>query len=289
MMITIMSIEKPPFGWPSRRAPYAGPMISAAQLSICVYWRRCFFFTRPLESPQAVNLQRQCGGEKICMFGPGRISEIDVMEESAISRRRANSKPLSEAEFNALLAALDSDARRAGEKYEIARAGLIKIFRARGFWNEADDLADRTLDVSARRVLAKASTAEPVRNIHSYMMEIARKIASEARRQPPHLPLDESIQAGFSLDPHAAHPAQIDERKLEYLQELVQRLPAHEQTTIIEYHQYSKSQKIANRAKLARDSATSKGALRVRAYRIRRCLAKKLRERFGGNDGGGTP
>jgi hypothetical protein len=252
------------------------------------------FFQRLLDFEQTRDLRRRCGSEMIFMFSAallsaaGWLSVIDVMEESAISRRKVSSKPLSGPELNALLAVFDSDVTRAAEKYETARAGLIKIFRSRGFWNEAETLADRTLDVSARRVLDKASTAEPVRNIHPYMIEVARRIASEAHRRPLHLPLDESVQPAFSVDHVAGQTAQIHESKLDYLEKLVQELPDRERTIILEYHRYSRSLKMAHHAGMARDNATSRGALRVKVFRIRRRLARKLRDCFGADEAGET-
>jgi len=198
------------------------------------------------------------------------------MDDTVARPRRTKFGQLSAPEWNALLAALDTDPARAAEKYEIARSGLIRIFRARGLWNEAEDLADHTLDRSARRLLEKACTTDPILNILSYLQAVARKVAAEARRQPRHFSLEEAAEPAIFPNVREDTNPEMYERALDCLRKLLRELPARERTIIIEYYRYAKSVKIAHRATFALISDRSRGALRVKAYRIRRFLGKQL-------------
>ncbi len=282
--ITIQSIERPPFGRPSRRAPYAGPIFSAAQLSDLEYVNTSRFLQgRCLRTALfsvaggrwnapalRLRLRQRITGEKILE------TPTPAMDMEIGGRRKSKSRALSEPEWIALLDALDPDRDRASEKYETARTGLIKIFRSRGLWKDAEDLADETLDRCARRLLEKASTDEPISNIASYMQAVASRIASEAYRRPPQLSLADAPEPSTHPYVDQTDDTASDERKLDYLRTLLNELPKRDRTTILEYYRYSKSEKIATRASLARIADKSKGALRVHAFRIRRSLREKL-------------
>src|ERR1035441_9100726 len=144
-IITIQYIEGPPFGWPAGRAPHAGPVFRAARPHIPEYARRSLNFLRgaasitpPGRAPRRP-LRAPGRGGTICVSGSclqwtvGRLPGKPIMDEAPRRRRGAHGQ-LSELEWSALLGALDSDPGRAAGKYETARAGLIRIFRARGFW-----------------------------------------------------------------------------------------------------------------------------------------------------------
>src|SRR5258708_7517977 len=82
--------------------------------------------------------------------------------------------------FDALLAWLDLDRERAGKKYETIRAGLIRIFVAKGF-NDAEDLADEAITRVVRRLpeIKDSYVGEPARYFHG----VARNITLEASRR----------------------------------------------------------------------------------------------------------
>ena len=214
---------------------------------------------------------RQCiVGEKIFK------APTPAMDIETGGRRKPKSRPLDEPEWIALLEALDPDRDRAAEKYETAHTGLLKIFRSRGLWKDAEDLADETVDRSARRLLEKASTDEPILNIVSYMQSVAAKIASEAYRRPRQVSLEDAPEPKVHPEVHGIDGAVSEDRKLDYLCTLLQELPKRKRTIILDYYRYAKSEKIASRASLAREADKSKGALRVHAFRIRRSLREKL-------------
>jgi DNA-directed RNA polymerase specialized sigma24 family protein len=191
-------------------------------------------------------------------------------------RRKPKTRPLSEPEWIALLEALDPDREQAAAKYETAHMGLIKIFRSRGLSKDAEDLADETVDRSARRLLEKASTDEPILNIVAYMQAVASRIASEAHRRTRQVSLGDAPEPKVHPQGHEMDDTESEDRKLDCLCTLLEELPKRDRRTILEYYRYAKSEKIASRACLARGTDKSKGALRVHVFRIRCSLREKL-------------
>jgi DNA-directed RNA polymerase specialized sigma24 family protein len=195
--------------------------------------------------------------------------------------RGTSRRPLTHAEWTGLLAALDSDAQLAAEKYETARAGLIRIFRSQGLWSVAEELADETIDRSARRLLEKSTTDEPIGNILAYMRAVAARVATEARRHPAPLPLDKAPEPSFLPEEAQEERGGTWERALGYLRQYLRALPASDRKVIVEYYRYSEGEKIERHRSLAHSRNQSSGALRVKACRIRRRLGEKLREALG--------
>lgn len=175
-------------------------------------------------------------------------------------------------EWDALLSALDPDREVAARKYETARSGLIAIFRAGGFCTDAEEVADETLDRVARRTYEKAGTEDAIVNVIAYIRAVARRVAAEFHRRQRLVPIDEAVTAGTSQDAGS----DLDEDALDCLRELIAELPTKDQRFILGYYDYAKPEKISQRRSLARKTARSAGALRVKACRIR----KRLRERL---------
>ena len=78
-----------------------------------------------------------------------------------------------------LLARLDPDPDRAGEKYEALRTALVRFFDWRGA-PFPDDCADQAIDRLARRI----ADNEPIADIRSYGLGIARLVWLEQSRAP---------------------------------------------------------------------------------------------------------
>src|SRR5215831_16309091 len=76
--------------------------------------------------------------------------------------------------FTKLLACLDPERERAGEKYEDLRRTLIKYFEWRGA-PFPEDHADETLN----RVARKLNEGVEVRNVNGYSYEVARRVCLE--------------------------------------------------------------------------------------------------------------
>jgi len=175
-------------------------------------------------------------------------------------------------QLDALLFALDPDRAAAAKKYETARSGLIAIFLAGGFFTDAEDLADETLDRAARRTYEKAGTEDAVVNVIAYMRAVANRVATEFHRRPRLVPIDETVAAGTPQEENSG----LDEDALDCLRGLIADLPSEDQKIIFDYYDYSKPEKISQRRSLAQETARSAGALRVKVCRIRKLLRKRL-------------
>lgn len=160
--------------------------------------------------------------------------------------------------FEQLLAWLDSDRDRAGQKYEEIRYQLIKIFISRGCLI-SEELADRTIDRVARKLSKISSTycGDPA----LYFYGVAKVVFLEyVRREPPlpHLPSIGTVQD--------------DEQKYECLQQCVRGLSTKNRELILLYYGEEKLTKIDRRKELARRMGLEPNALWVRVHRIRERL-----------------
>jgi hypothetical protein len=164
-----------------------------------------------------------------------------------------------------MLAWLDSDRERAGQKYEEIRCGLIKIFVCQGC-SDPDGLADETID----RVMRKIPEIVPnyAGNPALYFSGVARYILLEYKNRI----------AQLRLLP-AAPPKQIEEggdieREYECLDRCIDRLTPANRELIMEYYREEKRAMIENRKRLADRLGVTPNTLRVRADRIRNSLEK---------------
>jgi DNA-directed RNA polymerase specialized sigma24 family protein len=168
--------------------------------------------------------------------------------------------------FDQFLARLDPDREQAGKKYEKLRGKLITFFRNRDC-PQAEDLTDETFD----RVIRKQGEEE-IQDLTSYVLAFARRVASEAHKK----------EVPGPGPPPAATPPERWERQLEMLEGCMELLPRRERGLILEYYQHNKGEKIEDKRRIGATLGIGAGALRVRAYRIRRqledCVIKKLNE-----------
>lgn len=167
--------------------------------------------------------------------------------------------------FDQMIAWLDSDRERAGQKYEEIRCGLIKIFVCQGC-SDPEGLADETID----RVIHKIPEIVPnyAGNPALYFSGVARYILLEYKNRI----------AQLRLLP-AAPPKQIEkgediEREYECLDRCIERLTPANRELILEYYREEKRAMIENRKRLAERLGVTPNALRVRADRIRNSLEK---------------
>ena len=162
---------------------------------------------------------------------------------------------LSQDEFDALLAWLDSDREQAGIKYEDIRRRLIRIFTGRGCV-EAEDLADETINrVASRLSEIKAEfTGDPSR----YFFGVANKVYMEyMRRKPP--------------QPPQTPPPDSNQAEIEYqcLEQCIDRLSEENRYLLLKYYGAEGRSKVEERKQLADELGIAPNALRIRAYRIR--------------------
>lgn len=178
---------------------------------------------------------------------------------------------LTQDSFDALLAWLDPNRETAGQKYEVIRTRLIKIFACRGC-NEPEDLADETINRVTNKLteIEGSFVGERVR----YFYGVANKVHLEyQRRKPPPLP-----------PPPPDDPDEI-EREYDCLERCMQKLTANNRELVLQYYQEEKKAKIDHRKRLAEQLGIALNALRIRAHRIRfalqDCVQKCVHEATG--------
>lgn len=163
------------------------------------------------------------------------------------------------ASFDDLLDWLGPDS---GRQYEIIRAGLIRIFISKGF-NDAEDLADETIDRVAKKVpeIREAYEGEKARYFHG----VARNIVHEARRRK---------EIGTDQIPERSTQLTRTSDKYDCLLECLRFLSAQKRELILDYYLYEGRDKVECHLRMAEELGISVGALRTRAHHIRRDLEK---------------
>ena len=176
--------------------------------------------------------------------------------------------------FDTLLAAIDSDRDRAGEKYEEIRLGLVRYFEWRGC-TCPEELTDDTIDRVSRR-LHEGQVIHAV-NPLSYFYGVARNILRESWKAREKDLTPASPSSDPLVEPAADHDegAQAErEQRLECLSRCLDRLPVAHRELIIEYYQLEKGEQIAHRTRLAKANGLPINALRLRVHRIRAKLER---------------
>jgi len=173
---------------------------------------------------------------------------------------------LTKEEFDQLLAWLDPDPGRAGDRYETIRHRLIAVFLNRQC-DEAEDLADETINRVAKKVPEFRATY--VGDQERYFHGVARNVMREHRRR-----LTRVIQP-----PPPPPPSQEElEPYLQCLDECLAQLPRKSSELILLYYQKQKQAKIASRKEISDKLRLKAGALRARVFRIRTRLEKCILE-----------
>lgn len=179
--------------------------------------------------------------------------------------------------FDKMLGWLDPDREIAGEKYELIRRKLIKLFKWRNCLPE-EEYADTTINRVTRRIYENVpvEVGNPYLYFHGTALNVIREYW---RGQLKHRQEDLN-----SLDPQqspAENPQQKIEQELERqnlqnryacMQGCLHELPAETRRFIVEYH-HGESKKDA-RKEMAERMQMPLNALRIRACRIRDQLQK---------------
>ena len=180
--------------------------------------------------------------------------------------------------FSKLLARLDPDRERAGEKYEDLRRTLIKFFEWRGA-----PFPEEQTDETFNRVARKLNEGIEIKNVGGYCYEVARLVCLEAlkgndRRRDP-LGTNYPDTAGAD----AADSALERERLLDCLERCLNRLPAESRALIVEYYRDEKRDRIERRKALAEALGLRREALANRAQRLRdkleQCVTRCFNEK----------
>ncbi|OLE55960.1 MAG: hypothetical protein AUG51_00820 [Acidobacteria bacterium 13_1_20CM_3_53_8] len=177
---------------------------------------------------------------------------------------------MTEEEFNALLDWLDPDRDQAGEKYEIIRRRLIRIFISRGC-NDAEEIADETINRVMLRLpeIRESYVGDPA----LYFYGVAHKVYLEYRRKP----VPSVIQR--EIPDHSTSFIDFDEteRRHECLGKCMLQLPKDQREMMLQYYADDKRAKIDHRKELAENRGITLNALRICVYRIRLMLEKCVR------------
>jgi DNA-directed RNA polymerase specialized sigma24 family protein len=189
----------------------------------------------------------------------------------AVSRNRSD-RGLNREALAALLACLDPDPNRAGEKYEEIRRRLVYLFAWRGC-STPEDLADEAIDRVARQLVGGLTLrSDP----YAYFCGVARLLSMEERRR------EWREQKALDAAPWlpAADPEEEPDPRLEHLRQCLGTLESLERKILLRYHQ--DEQRIQARKQLCRDLNTQMNALRIRVHRLRRKIETCIQERLRG-------
>jgi len=181
--------------------------------------------------------------------------------------------------FADLLACLDADRERAGEKYEELRRTLTRFFEWRGA-----PFPEEHSDEVFNRIARKLGAGVEIRDIGSYCYEVARLVCLEALKGK------DSKRVSLEPDDHdvagvdRADEAREREIRLACLEDCLDSLPIESRELIVEYYQDDKRDRIERRKSLAAKLGLHREALANRAQRVRdkleecvkRCLQKKM-------------
>jgi DNA-directed RNA polymerase specialized sigma24 family protein len=175
--------------------------------------------------------------------------------------------------FEHLLLALDPHRERAGERYEVLRRKLIRLFSWRGCL-EAERCADETLDRAARRLAEGAA----VPDLFGFCHGIALNVLREEWRQPQGTPLDGLPAARTPAVDPAVAAGQREERdrtehRLRCLDRCLGRLDARARDMLTRYHAEGPGPARQRRQRLAEELGVPLNALRIRVHRVRTSLA----------------
>jgi DNA-directed RNA polymerase specialized sigma24 family protein len=182
-----------------------------------------------------------------------------------MSPRAAAAWSLDRAAFDGLLTFFGPDPDTAARRYEEVRSRLVKLFAWRGCASP-EDLADRTFDRVARRLLegAQIRVADPYQYCHGVALNVVREHWREPTRGWTSL-ADSRPDPPAQVPDHAARIA--SERHLACLECCLRRLPDPQRALLLEYHANDRT--IERRQALARSLDIPINALRIRAYRLR--------------------
>lgn len=183
-------------------------------------------------------------------------------------------KGLTQESFEGLLRWLDSDAERAGEKYERLRARLVNFLDWQGC-PSPEDSADEILNRIARSISAGLRTDD----LNRYAFGVARNVLKESWRAP------ERVTVSFEALPPSQHPKvdlekieeakatdRLTELRLRCLQHCLEKLPPESRALLTQYYRGTKRAKIEARKELAEHLGLAPNTLRIRAYRLREKL-----------------
>jgi DNA-directed RNA polymerase specialized sigma24 family protein len=168
-----------------------------------------------------------------------------------------------------LLKRLDRDPEIAWESYLTVWQKLVKFFQHHNY-APAGDHAHEVLSRIARR-----DDLGDIRNVGAFAYGVARKMISEKPNRETSLEgLPEATVSNWTSGPIDPTDNIDRQRKLRCIQHCLERLPENERNLFLSFELADSETRVHDRSKLAAGAGVSAGALRVRAFRIRRDLER---------------
>ena len=179
-------------------------------------------------------------------------------------------EPPSQEEFDSLLAWLDPDRERAGEKYEEIRRKLTKILVWRQCY-DAEELADETINRVSHRAqdIAIGYVGDPA----TYFCGVMKNVYLEWLKDKGRI-----VEIIDSMPLPSPDPNEDEDRIYEYLERCRQELEAEDSELILKYYQQEKRAKIDQRKGLADRLGITLNTLRMRVHRIKAMLQQCVGE-----------
>lgn len=171
--------------------------------------------------------------------------------------------------FDELLAWLDPDRDKAGQRYEAIQAGLIRMFVAKGL-SDAEHYADEVIDRVMKKLpeIQANYVGDPARYFHG----VARNVILEAGRRKE--VTTDVLPQHATFDPPRSDTS-------ECLSKCLQLLARDKRELILDYHLYQGREKIVHHQQMASELSITEGALRTRAHHLRVNLEKCVNECVG--------
>jgi DNA-directed RNA polymerase specialized sigma24 family protein len=163
--------------------------------------------------------------------------------------------------FEALLEWLDPVREKAGQRYEVIRAGLIRMFVSNGL-SDAEHYADVAIDRVIKRLPEIRATyvGDPTKYFHG----VGRNVIREGKRQK---------EIATDLLPKKLPPPQQSDTS-ECLSKCLELLTPDKRAFILDYHLFKGQEKVKHHREMADELSISEGALRTRAHHLRVNLEK---------------
>jgi len=171
-----------------------------------------------------------------------------------------------EESFESLLTWLDPNREIAGQKYEVIRTGLIRIFVSKGF-SDAEDLADTVINRVMKKLpeIRDTYVGDPVRYFHG----VARNIIRETLRRR---------EIATETVPSFSEEVESHSDEYDCLVKCLRFLAREKRELILDYHIYDGRDKVEQHRHMAEELGITEGALRGRAHHLRGSLEKCIRQ-----------
>jgi DNA-directed RNA polymerase specialized sigma24 family protein len=182
-------------------------------------------------------------------------------------------RELTRGAFDMLLARLDPDRDEAGRKYDELRRKLTKFF---GLWgcSSPEEYADESLDRTARKIFE----GEDVKNLNGFVLGVARLVHKEMVKREIR---ERNAVEGLQRVSTAGRDPGGDEKRLRCYEHCLTSLPADDRNLFVTYYQGEGRMRARQREALRLQLDITLNLLRVRAFRVRKSLARCVRKCLG--------